>query len=215
MNETTKISESVRKKVLKIMELAMLINDSPTEQELIGNKPTIFVELLGHISKLGVHIAPEGWFDDITTDETAFYDFGLTENEGIEAELDGFIKKLGNILAENAPSRKKRKVTTTMSSEMIRFTVELDSKGFTIEGLDKYSRHELRLIMDVLPGAVREVKKEHRRQTIARRLMELETKPVWTMRESLFYARYSPERDAYNKACDRFNIFKEMEVSGI
>lgn len=102
-----------------------------------------------------------------------------------------------------------------MSSEMIRFTVELDSKGFTIEGLDKYSKHELRLIMDALPGAVREVKKEHRRQTIARRLMELEAKPVWSMRESLFYARYSSERDAYNKACDRFNIFKEMEVSGL
>lgn len=70
-------------------------------------------------------------------------------------------------------------------------------------------------IMDALPGAVREVKKEHRRQTIARRLMELEAKPVWSMRESLFYARYSSERDAYSKACDRFNIFKEMEVSGL
>ena len=102
-----------------------------------------------------------------------------------------------------------------MSSEMIRFTVELDSRGFTIEGLEKYSKHELRLIMDALPGAVREVKKEHRRQTIARRLMQLEAKTVWTMKESLFYARYSPKRDAYNRACDRFNLFKEMEASGI
>ena len=108
MNETTKISESVRKKVLKIMELAMLINDSPTEQELTGNKPTIFVEFFGHTSNLGVHIAPEGWFDDITADETAFYYFGLTENEGVEAELDGFIKKLGNILAENSTQQKEK-----------------------------------------------------------------------------------------------------------
>ena len=102
-----------------------------------------------------------------------------------------------------------------MSSEMIRFTVELDSKGFTIEGLENYSSYELRLIMDALPGAVREVKKEHRRQMIARRLMQLEAKTVWTMKESLFYARYSPKRDAYSRACDRYNLFREMEASGL
>jgi hypothetical protein len=108
MNETTKITESVRKKVLEIMELAMLINDSPTEQELTGNKPTIFVEFSGHIAELHTHIAPEGWYDDITTDETEFYIFRLTENENIEAELDGFIEKLRVILTENSTQQKEK-----------------------------------------------------------------------------------------------------------
>lgn len=108
MNETTKITESVRKKVLEIMELAMLINDSPTEQELTGNKPTIFVEFSGHIATMDVHIAPNGWFDDITTDETEFYNFCLTENENIEAELDGFIEKLGVILTKNSTQQKEK-----------------------------------------------------------------------------------------------------------
>lgn len=105
MNETTK---SVRKKVLKIMELAMLINDSPTEQEYTGNKPTVFVEFSGHIAELHTHIAPEGWYDDITTDETEFYIFCLTENENIEAELDGFIEKLRVILTENSTKQKEK-----------------------------------------------------------------------------------------------------------
>ncbi len=102
MNETTKITESVRKKVLEIMELAMLINDSPTEQELTGNKPTIFVEFSGHIATMDVHIAPNGWFDDITTDETEFYNFCLTENENIEAEL--FIPMFLTVMKEISAS---------------------------------------------------------------------------------------------------------------
>ena len=58
MNETTKITESVRKKVLEIMELAMLINDSPTQQEYTGNKPTVFVEYSGHLANLYAYFAP-------------------------------------------------------------------------------------------------------------------------------------------------------------
>lgn len=108
MNETTKITESVRKKVLEIMELAMFINDSPTEQEYTGNKPTVFVEFSGHIAELHTCIAPEGWYYDITTDETEFYIFCLTENENIEAELDGFIEKLRVILTENSTKQKEK-----------------------------------------------------------------------------------------------------------
>lgn len=64
MNETTKITESVRKKVLEIMELAMLINDSPTKQRLTGEKPTVFIEFSGHCCSLDVKIYPKGWKAD-------------------------------------------------------------------------------------------------------------------------------------------------------
>ena len=103
MNETTKITESVRKKVLEIMELAMLINDSPTQQEYTGNKPTVFVEYSGHLANLYAHFAPTGWFDEITEDEIVFNVFNLTENKNAEAELDGFIEKLKVILADDTP----------------------------------------------------------------------------------------------------------------
>lgn len=96
MNEKTRITEQVRGKVHDIMQLAMLINDSPTEQELTGNKPTIFVEFSGHISKLGVHIAPEGWFDEIETKDVDFCEFNLTED--VNEKLDAMIKKLNAML---------------------------------------------------------------------------------------------------------------------
>jgi len=95
MNEI--ISPEVRTKVLDIMQLAMLINDSPTEQELTGNKPTVFVEFSGHLTLLDVHIAPMGWFDDITADECEFYYFNLTGNEGVEEKLDQLIGELAAI----------------------------------------------------------------------------------------------------------------------
>ena len=76
---------------------------------------------------------------------------------------------------------------------VIKFTVELNTKGFMIENPDKYSDDELALIMKVLPSAVREVKSEIRRRKISRKLFELETKSVWTAKESMFYAVYSPK----------------------
>ena len=95
---------------------------------------------------------------------------------------------------------------------VIKFTVELNTKGFMIENPDKYSDDELALIMKVLPSAVREVKSEIRRRKISRKLFELETKSVWTAKESMFYAVYSPKLNAFDIACDKFNLFKEIEV---
>ncbi len=96
---------------------------------------------------------------------------------------------------------------------IIEFTVQLDSKGFTVENLDKFDGEELAQIMKVLPDAVREVKSEIKRRKIRRKLFTLEAKSVWTARESIFYAAYSPKANAFDTACDRFNLFKEMEVS--
>lgn len=99
--------------------------------------------------------------------------------------------------------------------DKIRFTVTLDSKGFTIEGLEQYSAYELGLIAQHLPDAVKAVKHERKKYAIEKKLKKLERKPVWTFREALWYSRYSNDKHAYEKACDRFNMFKELDVSGI
>ena len=95
---------------------------------------------------------------------------------------------------------------------IIKFNVELDSKGFTIENLENFTDDELALIIKILPSAVREVKAVLRHWWIKRRLLELEAKTVWTAKESIFYAAYSPKLDAFDTACDRFNLFKEIEA---
>lgn len=96
---------------------------------------------------------------------------------------------------------------------VIKFTVELDNDGFTIENLNNFSEKDLALLMRVLPSAVREVKAEVRRKKICRKLFELEAKSVWTAKESIFYAAYSPKVDAFHTACNRFNLFQEIATT--
>ena len=96
-----------------------------------------------------------------------------------------------------------------------RFTVDIDRTGFTVEDLSAFSARDLKILMDALPKAVKEVRKEDRRRRVCKKLMELEGKDNWTAKESIFYACYSPKRDSFDVACDRFNLFKELEVSGL
>lgn len=96
---------------------------------------------------------------------------------------------------------------------MIAFTVQLDKKGFTIENLDRFSDDELAMIMKILPSAVKEVKTDIKRRKIKRKLFELEAKSVWTAKESIFYAAYSPKINAFDTACDRFNLFQEIAAT--
>lgn len=56
-----RIAAETREKVLRVLELAMLINPTKTRQEFTGNKPTVLVEFAGHVSRLYVQIYPNGW----------------------------------------------------------------------------------------------------------------------------------------------------------
>lgn len=52
---------TIQEKVLKIMQLALEINDTPTKQETTGDKPTVFVDFSGHVCTLSVQIHSHGW----------------------------------------------------------------------------------------------------------------------------------------------------------
>lgn len=71
-----KMTKETRKKVLKIMSLAMLLNSSDTKKAVTGEKPTIMVTFFGHTCCFEVNI----------------YENGYVRNEtpiGYETYLDG------------------------------------------------------------------------------------------------------------------------------
>lgn len=67
-------TREIRNLILRVMELAVLINSKPTEQEITGNRPTVFVEFFGHTSSIYVRIYPNGWTDDTDGKECEYYD---------------------------------------------------------------------------------------------------------------------------------------------
>lgn len=96
----------------------------------------------------------------------------------------------------------------------IDITVELDPiEGWTLENAQQYDGYELRLLMKSLPGAVKAVRKEVKRQKIERRCKALEKKPVWTWREALWYAwnanKVRPD-SALDEAINRYEMFREQ-----
>lgn len=54
----------MEEKCLRILQLAMLLNATPTKQELTGETPTVFIDWAGHISGFEVSIHSKGWDGD-------------------------------------------------------------------------------------------------------------------------------------------------------
>lgn len=57
----TPAERTVQQKFLRIMELALQLNSTPTKNATTGNKPTIFVDFSGHIAGLDVSVCSRGW----------------------------------------------------------------------------------------------------------------------------------------------------------
>lgn len=61
MKNMKPMSTKVRDTVLRIVERAMYYNNTPTEQEYTGDKPTFFVNFSGHCGIISVHCYPHGY----------------------------------------------------------------------------------------------------------------------------------------------------------
>lgn len=59
-----KMTNETRKKVLTIMNLAMLLNSSDTNKAVTGKKPTIMATFLGHTCYFEVNIYENGYARD-------------------------------------------------------------------------------------------------------------------------------------------------------
>lgn len=55
------MTDKIKSKVLKIVELAMLLNPTRTQRGVTGDKPTVFVGFSGHCCDLDVQIHLNGW----------------------------------------------------------------------------------------------------------------------------------------------------------
>lgn len=55
------IDEDIKNKVKLIINLVMLINDSPTEREETSDKPTVFFGFSGNVAMFEIRIHSEGW----------------------------------------------------------------------------------------------------------------------------------------------------------
>lgn len=97
-NRGDNLTDTIKDKVLHILDLAVRFNDSETRQDITGKKPTIFVNFSGHICGLSVNICLEGY-----SPECNFFDQYLSliaylDEENAERELDGIIKTLELII---------------------------------------------------------------------------------------------------------------------
>lgn len=93
------MSTSITDKIIRIMELAMLINPTSTNKGLTGDKPTVFVSFSGHCTYFCTTVLPEGWEPDYDiNDDVEYYDACLEDDdEGAKKVLDKVIERLEKI----------------------------------------------------------------------------------------------------------------------
>jgi hypothetical protein len=100
---------TVNRKALRILELAMKINNTPTKQRTTGNKPTVFVCFSGHINVIEVEVYMNGWYEDARSD--CNYRFDLTNasstdermREKLNKRMDNCIELLKDIWQKCRP----------------------------------------------------------------------------------------------------------------
>ena len=96
---------TVNRKALRILEFAMKINNTPTQQEITGNKPTVFAWFSGHVNLFNVQIHSNGWFDKSKPD--CVYQIYLSDDESAEDMLNECISVLKDIWRKYKPSQIK------------------------------------------------------------------------------------------------------------
>jgi hypothetical protein len=91
------MTDAIRQKVLRIMELALLLNPTKTEQDLTKSKPTVFVWQSGHVANICVTVHSDGWCSGIDADKRFDIPYAGDEyhsEEYIISSLDGCISYL-------------------------------------------------------------------------------------------------------------------------
>lgn len=102
---------AVTRKAQRILELAMKINNTPTERELTGDKPTVFVWFSGHVNMLDVEIYQKGW--DKNTQSDCSYRFDLSNANSddertrrvLNKRMDNCITQLKDIWCKYKPAQ--------------------------------------------------------------------------------------------------------------
>ena len=92
------MSNEIIDKVLRIMELAMLINPEDTKRDITGDKPTVFFSFEGHCGYICVSVNPRGWEPDYNINsDIEYYRAYLDIDEDAEETLEKAIERLEGI----------------------------------------------------------------------------------------------------------------------
>ena len=92
------MSNEIMDKVLRIMELAMLINPEDTKRDITGDKPTVFFNFDGHCNYICVSVHPRGWEPDYNINsDVEYYRAYLDTDEDAEETLEKAIERLEGI----------------------------------------------------------------------------------------------------------------------
>jgi hypothetical protein len=96
-----KITDKVREKCVEIMNIALSINNEKRQQDITGNKPTVFVGFSGHTAQLDIRFYRDGYNDhddfEMQTIYLTNFDFIDRAEENILIDLDRVIRKLRSL----------------------------------------------------------------------------------------------------------------------
>lgn len=84
------MNEERRQKISRIFDLALKLNETPTEQEITGEKPTIFVRFSGHIAACNLYIHSNGYASGVSVVEQ--FDIPLCRDWQIDPYCTGDVK---------------------------------------------------------------------------------------------------------------------------
>jgi hypothetical protein len=97
------MTNAIRQKILRIMELALLLNPTKTQQEYTGVKPTIFVEQNGHVSTVEIRIYAQGWKSYTPTDQRYHINYSDDDSEKVCDECIAYLEALYAEWKDKAP----------------------------------------------------------------------------------------------------------------
>lgn len=96
------MSNETRNKIIRVMELALLINPTATRKELTGDKPTIFVHFFGNCNAVEIDINSDGWGLDGKSEET--YQCFFSADKEAKGILDKALARLEEMATAIPPA---------------------------------------------------------------------------------------------------------------
>lgn len=96
------MSNEIQTKVLRAMELALLINPESTQRERTGDKPSVLAWFSGHCGSVHIDIYPHGWYfeADDNGDRESYDAYIDSLYEADRVQLDKALARLEEIWAE-------------------------------------------------------------------------------------------------------------------
>lgn len=83
--------DEIRSKMLRVFSLILDINPTETQRKTTGEKPSVFIEYLGHTANFAVMVCEKGWYVGSYTDKKWEIYMDDAPADEINAQLDEII----------------------------------------------------------------------------------------------------------------------------